>query len=405
MFRRGFFIFLTAIVALTTSVTFSIPKASAGTEYSYDLMGQSAYPATLKPNEAFNVSLEIKNTGTSSWEKSGSKVVRLGSGSAYGETSQQRDYNSEFSDVTWLSPNRPITIDKSEIKTGENTKFNFTIRAPAKAGTYKAYFTPVVDGYAWMNDMGIYWQIIVSDKASVLATTNDKAAEAITKISPTRKPETKSKENLIKDIAPAVVKITCDIGDPKYLHQGSGTLFFNASNNPKLPRYYIMTNLHVVKSETGQSICKIELFPDYKNQFNSLVFESSGYVVPNNKYDFAIITPNIVNQLHAGSLDDLRKYAINDSDVIDKIDQDERGSEVLVIGYPENGGIDFEDGVILGDSYYLNVKYWDTTALIRSGNSGGLAVNYRGEMLGIPSYTRGNIGMLLDTDLMLSLAK
>jgi hypothetical protein len=132
----------------------------AGT-YKWQLINQSAYPATLAPNAETEVWIEVKNTGTAHWFDNGEHIVRLGSGSSYGNAGQQRDYNSEFSNSDWYSANRPAIIMHPQIEPGWHTRFSFKIKAPATAGVYKAYFTPVVDGIEWMQDIGLYWQITV----------------------------------------------------------------------------------------------------------------------------------------------------------------------------------------------------------------------------------------------------
>jgi hypothetical protein len=147
--------------------TTEIPEASRvenGT-YTYEYVGQSAYPATLAPGASVDVWIDLKNTGTSYWYNSGSRITRFGSGSQYGNANQQRDYNSEFADVTWPSANRAAKADKIETKTGETARFAFKIKAPTTPGVYKAYFAPVADGYQWMQDIGIFWKITVAGAA------------------------------------------------------------------------------------------------------------------------------------------------------------------------------------------------------------------------------------------------
>jgi len=140
------------------------PQEQAAGTYDYELVTQSPYPATLKPGETTNVWIEVKNTGTATWNDN----VRLGTGSIYGNSNQQQDYASEFANSDWLSPNRPAgmsngTNSVTGIIPGWNIRFQFTIKAPATNGNYKAYFTPVADGISWMNDIGIYWEINVND--------------------------------------------------------------------------------------------------------------------------------------------------------------------------------------------------------------------------------------------------
>jgi len=136
------------------------PPSIIGT-YDYEFITQSPYPSTLAPSTTTDVWIEIKNTGTATWYNHGNNPVRLGTGSSFGNINQQRDYLSEFAASDWLSQNRPAAILQDEVSPGETARFQFTIQAPATPGTYKAYFTPVVDGLMWMKDMGIYWEIKV----------------------------------------------------------------------------------------------------------------------------------------------------------------------------------------------------------------------------------------------------
>ncbi|MFA7308951.1 MAG: beta-propeller domain-containing protein [Patescibacteria group bacterium] len=134
-----------------------VTQAAVVRDYDYQIIGQSSYPATLAAGQTTTVWLDIKNTGRKTWDKQ----VRLGSGSAlYGN--KNNDYASEFSDSSWLSPNRATAIDKDSVKPGETARLQFVLRTPSSSGTYKAYFTPVVDGISWMKDSGIYWQISVT---------------------------------------------------------------------------------------------------------------------------------------------------------------------------------------------------------------------------------------------------
>ncbi|HRY60184.1 MAG TPA: hypothetical protein P5096_02300 [Patescibacteria group bacterium] len=162
---------LLAMVILLGYFAFA-PKASAAAAKPFDwqLITQSPYPAQLEAGAIANVWVEVKNTGTVTWYRDGiSNVVRLGSGSKYGSASQQRDYTSEFfmpestmsGAIGWLSANRPVKIMHPEVRSGWHTRFQFDIKAPATPGTYKAYFTPVVEGVEWMKDIGLYWQITV----------------------------------------------------------------------------------------------------------------------------------------------------------------------------------------------------------------------------------------------------
>jgi len=400
MFKKYFFIFALIFTALLSSCSFAIPKTSAANlDYNYDLVYQSPYPNTLNPGETIPVTLKIKNTGTANWENTGDKVVRLGSGSQYGSLLQNRDYNSEFANSDWLSPNRPVTISNSEVMPGEETTFQFNIKAPTVPGTYKAYFTPVVDGVAWMKDLGIYWQITVKEKDSKVSSAapiQNNQEQAINQ-SQTAK-STLETDTLVNNLAPSIVKIVCKTST-EFWSQGTGTLFHNSLHNPLLPEYYVTTNLHVVQSENNPDPeCDIKLTPDYKNKGVYLNFESNGYKSYDG-LDFVILEPKVISNLNgAGSLQDLVRYAKEDAEIAKKVPAKENiGEEILVLGYPENGDLSVSDGKILGYESYHDSNYIDTSALLHHGNSGGLAINSDGQILGIPTFLKANsVGMILD---------
>lgn len=153
-------------IVLGSVMSFGAQSVKAAPAYDYQLISQSAYPATLAAGATTNVYIEVKNTGTAVW----GNTVRLGAGSAYGASNQQRDYSSEFANSDWPSANRPAGMSNgtpvSNIQPGWVVRFQFNIKAPTTAGTYKAYFTPVADGVTWMKDIGIFWQITVSSDGS-----------------------------------------------------------------------------------------------------------------------------------------------------------------------------------------------------------------------------------------------
>jgi len=144
---------------------------AAAKPYDYELVYQSSSPATMQPGETANVWLEVKNTGTNTWWDYQDPAyayhpVRLGTGSQYGSVNQQQDYASEFTDSTWLAPNRTTDTSPNVTRPGWNTRFQFNIKAPSTPGVYRAYFTPVVEGITWMKDIGIYWELTVGSGSS-----------------------------------------------------------------------------------------------------------------------------------------------------------------------------------------------------------------------------------------------
>lgn len=98
--------------------------------------------------------VEYKNTGSTTWD---TDVVKLG-------TSNPLDRSSPFYNATsgsgWLGPNR-ISMSTNNIAPGQNVRFNFTALAPSVAGTYREAFRPVADGISWLEDAGLFWNVIV----------------------------------------------------------------------------------------------------------------------------------------------------------------------------------------------------------------------------------------------------
>ena len=143
----------TTFNSTTTSNTTNTPPVTSSGPPSYHarFSNQSAY-VTLNPGQKASLWLELQNTGASTWQQN---TANLG-------TARPLDRNSKFYDsATWLSPNR-IKSDSATIAPGAIGRFSFDIIAPTTPGTYKEYFRPVADGFGWLEDPGIYWQIIVT---------------------------------------------------------------------------------------------------------------------------------------------------------------------------------------------------------------------------------------------------
>lgn len=428
--RKVNFIFLSIIFVL--SLVFPFAKILAANPYDYQLISQSPYPSTLKSGETTNVWIEIKNTGTEIWRNSGINPVRLGSGSQYGSYSQQRDYKSEFANSDWLSSNRPSVISKEVVFSGETARFQFNIKAPTTAGIYKAYFTPVVDGISWMKDMGIYWEITV---VPTLAQSNGNTTVQNDTQVATPAPNTISNNTSVaansplgpsaiqKKFSSSVVKVIC--GDNNGLSGfGSGTLFYDSINSKSI----IMTNLHVVKQESGDTPrCIIQLFRDTTNPGSYILYKTYNYKLLSNSIDFAVLDPQLMTQsdfsptgyyynmgvwyniligysldmnyLRAGNTSQLHDYSLDINTAIGNTAN--IGDGVYIIGYPyvEGANSTITSGSVTGFDNYGGVKYLVTNAKVNSGVSGGLALNEYGKIIGIPSMlqvtTQGNIGYIL----------
>lgn len=97
---------------------------------------------TMAAGETLPAYITLKNTGTKSWDSN----TRLG-------TTEPRDRASEFSDASWLGPNRPAGVSGT-VAPGETFKFSFNLHAPATPGTYFEHFGVLEEGVTWFGDSG-----------------------------------------------------------------------------------------------------------------------------------------------------------------------------------------------------------------------------------------------------------
>jgi len=200
-------------------------------------------------------------------------------------------------------------------------------------------------------------------------------------------------------VAPSVVELVCRSDSKGDLQQGSGVLY--ASGLAKEP-YFVQTNLHVVSpQDASPSSCVIFIYPDYTDPSSYFVFQSTGLQVPIAGADVAFIAPNIASDPHAGTVSDLSKYSLNSND-ISFCPNDTVGDHLSVLGYPAVGGqtLTVTDGIISGFETDGGFQFIKTSAKIDHGNSGGIAIEDSGCVLGIPTYieadANGSIGRILD---------
>ena len=224
--------------------------------------------------------------------------------------------------------------------------------------------------------------------------------------------ETKSSESrnmgaygtLLSDFAPSVVKIYCLSNSySDHVQKGSGLLSRAASNNPKLPLYYVQTSLHVVKTTDGSvSQCRIALYPDFSDGESYLLFKSKAHRSYAEDIDLAIIEPEVVtNNARAGSRNDLAYYARKEAEspLCESVNM---GDHLAILGYPGIGGetLTVTEGIISGFEVDGRSRYVKTSAKTDRGNSGGVAIKSSGCIVGIPTFSRRgrveSIGRILD---------
>lgn len=120
-------------------------------EYSCEWVSQTAYPIYTYGHETYPMEITFRNTGSKTWYNHGTYPVRLA-------TSHIQDRSSLFYDQdSWISDNRVVTMNESEVEPGETATFSFAIKSPNLDGTFKEYFQLVTEGKTWMEDRGVYW--------------------------------------------------------------------------------------------------------------------------------------------------------------------------------------------------------------------------------------------------------
>lgn len=143
-------------------VNFSVTINVVPAIYSAEYVGQSASSLSLTSGQTATVWVDFKNSGNTIWRSSGDTMAKLG-------TARNLDRQSVFYDSSWLSPNRAATFLQAEVKPGEVARFTFVVRAPDRVGeNFKEYFRPVIEGVAWLPDLGVYFDISIDEELALV---------------------------------------------------------------------------------------------------------------------------------------------------------------------------------------------------------------------------------------------
>lgn len=180
---------------------------------------------------------------------------------------------------------------------------------------------------------------------------------------------------------PAVVQIEAIVevdGQEMVGWSGSGTIISSDG--------LILTNAHVVLSDRFYqvkdllvSLTVAEDSPPVRSYYASIVQADEAL-------DIAVIKPH--QDLKGNALN----YSLLNLPFVPLGDSDELGlgETIMILGYPGIGGdtITLTRGEVSGftaEEGYGNRAYIKTSGTIAGGNSGGLAVNERGELIGVPT--------------------
>jgi N-acetyl-anhydromuramyl-L-alanine amidase AmpD len=125
------------------------PPTSASVHASF--VSETPYPEIGERQEAV-VSVVLRNTGSTAWRKGTPQEARLG---IPGNSTELA-----FLGDGWPSDARPAVQQEAVVPPGETATFSFTVKGTAP-GTFVVPLRGVIDGGAWMDDMGMYTVVTV----------------------------------------------------------------------------------------------------------------------------------------------------------------------------------------------------------------------------------------------------
>jgi hypothetical protein len=142
-------------VAWLNDLGMNIPIRTGG-NYSWSYAGQSMYTdntktsevnpyaSSLNPGGRYYFVLRAKNTSDVTWYKGNFKLG----------VSRNGEANAIY-DSTWISPGRAATINEELVQPGQVGTFEFWVNIPSTSVRFNAYFNPVQENIAWLNDIGM----------------------------------------------------------------------------------------------------------------------------------------------------------------------------------------------------------------------------------------------------------
>ncbi len=134
------FMWLTSLCAPPTSATVHASFVS-----------ETPYPSIDANDEAL-VSVVLRNTGSTAWRKGTEQEARLGI--------PGNSPDLAFLGDAWPTPERPAVQREDIVPPGGTATFSFGVRG-AFPGTYVIPLRGVVDGAAWMDDLGMFTVVTV----------------------------------------------------------------------------------------------------------------------------------------------------------------------------------------------------------------------------------------------------
>jgi hypothetical protein len=127
--------------------------------------GQSGY-MRLCQGERATATVAIYNSGSRGWVANRmGEVAYLGSWDIEPGQDQPSvlggDGQRGSPPTGWPRFDRPAVQPAPYVGPGQVAWFQFDVRAPARAGTYRIGIRPLIEGATWLEDFGIFWEVTV----------------------------------------------------------------------------------------------------------------------------------------------------------------------------------------------------------------------------------------------------
>ncbi len=210
-----------------------------------------------------------------------------------------------------------------------------------------------------------------------------------------------STEQINQRIAGSVVNIYCEGASEEDVSGGSGTIFSEDG--------LVLTNAHIIPSDyrEGETNCVV-ILPDPIDGSPKEMYLAYPIIIPNlsEQYDIALMQIHDVfhDQEEGVAYGEYPKkfpaYAAGQKCSGEDI---KLGEPIRIYGYPAISGgyaLTITEGVV--SSLLLEEGYIITSAKISNGNSGGLAIDKNGCMVGIPSMVNSDenesLGVIISRD-------
>jgi N-acetylmuramoyl-L-alanine amidase len=116
-----------------------------------DFVSQTPYPE-ISTSGVGAVSIVLRNTGGTAWRKGTAQEARLAVAG--------NDDKLAFLSDGWPAPDRPAVQQEDIVPPGATATFTFAVKGLVP-GTYRLPLRGVVDGGAWMDDLGLFTQVTV----------------------------------------------------------------------------------------------------------------------------------------------------------------------------------------------------------------------------------------------------